>query len=252
VLILGRSIFYVLRIMINNVKSILKSLPGVGKIYSSLRHIQLQRKSPEEVFAEIFENNYWGDEESLSGGGSNKLQTKKLFGELPGIFLNFNIKTVLDIPCGDFHWMKEVDLTGVNYIGADIVSGLIERNKQFESESIKFERMNLITGPIPTTDLVFCRDCLVHFSYENIIKSLHVLCNSNSKYFLTTSFRNRVKNSDIATGEWRPLNLEAPPFNFPNPLYFVIEDCTEQDGEYSDKALVLWKVDDIRKCLIDL
>jgi hypothetical protein len=238
--------------MINSVRNILKALPGVGTIYSKFRHLQLKQKSPEAVFTEIFSNNYWGDKESLSGGGSNKIQTEKLFGELPRIFLDFNIKTILDIPCGDFYWMKDVDLTGINYVGADIVSDLIEQNKKFESESVKFEKMNLITGPIPESDLVFCRDCLVHFSYENIIKSLRTLCDSNSKYFLTTGFRSRVENSDIATGEWRPLNLEAPPFNFPQPLCFVVEDCTEQDGAYSDKALVLWLIDDIRKCVINL
>ena len=35
---------------------------------------------------------------------------------------------MLDIPCGDFYWMKEVDLKDIEYIGADIVDELIKKN----------------------------------------------------------------------------------------------------------------------------
>ena len=50
----------------------------------------------------------------------------------------------------------------------------------------------------------------VNWILENIKKS-------NVKYFLTTNFLNR-KNDDIRTGEWRPLCLQEPPFNFPKPI----------------------------------
>jgi hypothetical protein len=36
---------------------------------------------------------------------------------------------LLDIPCGDFNWMKLLNL-GVDYIGADIVGELIAENRR--------------------------------------------------------------------------------------------------------------------------
>ena len=49
---------------------------------------------------------------------------------LPKVFDDFGIHTILDIPCGDFHWMKHVSLDSINYTGADIVADLIQKNKQ--------------------------------------------------------------------------------------------------------------------------
>ena len=41
---------------------------------------------------------------------------------------------------------------------------------------------------------------------------------SQSKYFLTTHSGDFI-NKDIETGDWRPINLFAKPFNFPTPIY---------------------------------
>jgi hypothetical protein len=30
---------------------------------------------------------------------------------------------------------------------------------------------DLTAGPLPAADAIFCRDCLVHFSFENIARS---------------------------------------------------------------------------------
>lgn len=100
-------------------------------------------------------------------------------------------------------------------------------------------------------DLIFCRDCLVHLSLQDIWRSLHNVCASRSEYLLITTFTERVENHDIVTGRWRTLNLEAAPFVFPRPLRLIKEGCTEDDGVYADKALGLWRVADIRKSLAD-
>jgi hypothetical protein len=44
---------------------------------------------------------------------------------------------------------------------------------------------------------------------------------------------------------WRPLNLQAAPFHFPDPLALIDEKCTEDDGVYADKQLGLWSLSDI-------
>lgn len=76
----------------------------------------------EEIFSKIYENNSWGESESVSGPGSSLQQTRAIRMSLPSLLKTLQVETMLDAPCGDFHWMKEVDLSFLSmYIGADIV-----------------------------------------------------------------------------------------------------------------------------------
>jgi hypothetical protein len=47
---------------------------------------------------------------------------------MPVLVEELGVRTFLDIPCGDFYWMKEVKLGVELYIGADIVSEAIDSN----------------------------------------------------------------------------------------------------------------------------
>lgn len=146
--------------------------------------------------------------------------------------------------------MQNVDLSGIDYTGADIVSALIEKNKeQYGRDSVRFQKLDLITDPLPSMDLVLCRDCLVHLSYEDIFRALRNVCDSQSKYILTTTFTGRTDNHDIETGQWRTLNLELAPFHLPKPLKIIVEGCTERDGAYADKSLGLWRTECITPLL---
>jgi hypothetical protein len=161
--------------------------------------------------------------------------------ELPGLFKGKDIKTILDIPCGDFNWMRKIDLSAIDYIGADIVDELIAENtKKHGSDNIKFLTLNIITDILPKRDLIFVRDCFVHLSYKDIQDAIKNIKKSGCKYLFATTFINRHDNHDIATGGWRPLNLQDDPFNFPDPEYVLIENCTEGDGKYKDKTMGLW------------
>jgi hypothetical protein len=39
--------------------------------------------------------------------------------------------------------------------------------------------------------------------------------------------------------------LTLPPFNFPQPIEVITEGCTENDGRYADKSLMLWNISDL-------
>jgi hypothetical protein len=157
---------------------------------------------------------------------------------------------MLDIPCGDFYWMQQVDLDGVDYVGADIVADLVKQNAlRHQRPNVHFRQLNLLTDKLPQADLVFCRDCLVHLSSRHVSRALRNICDSGSAYLMTTIFTGVQHNSDIATGEWRKLNFELPPFSFPPPLLVINEQCTEEEGIYPDKSLGLWRIADIRACL---
>lgn len=230
-----------------------KRVPGLQFVYHKylkLRYMLvglfLRSKSTEKIFADIYAGNKWGGECSVSGPGSELTQTEAISEALPSILHDLDILTVLDIPCGDFHWMKHVDLKGIDYTGADIVPNLIHYNRtKYESENVKFLVANLINDKLLKVDLVLCRDCLVHLSFKDIFLALHNVCDSGSKYLLTTTYTHRKYNQDIATGQWRALNLKAAPFMLPEPLKTISEHSTEGNGAHKDKALALWKISDI-------
>jgi hypothetical protein len=238
----------------NKLTEIAKKIPVLPSLYRVLRdkyaYYQLKSKGTEQVFTQIYSGNGWGGKDSVSGAGSDVYQTRIITQELPVLFSDFGISTMLDIPCGDFHWIKNVDLSKLDYTGADIVDGLIESNRlQYSKDGLDFRKLNLIEDKLPKVDLVFCRDCLVHFSVENVVKALDNICNSQSEYLLTTTFVGRKDNQDIATGQWRALNLLVAPFLLPQPLRIIMEGCTESNGAYADKALGLWKIVDIQASL---
>lgn len=231
-----------------------KKIPILPHLYRLLRDWyvskRLRSKSAEHVFTDIYRKNTWRGTESVSGLGSDTFQTRILLAELPVLFRELEISTILDIPCGDFHWMKTVDLGGIDYLGADIVGELIQQNNELHGRGgIRFQKMDLINDELPRVDLVFCRDCLVHLSFDDILRALNNVCASRSKYLLTTTFTERSANLDISTGQWRVLNLERAPFRLPAPLRIIQEGCTESNGAYTDKAVGLWRIDDLREHL---
>src|SRR5947209_6139565 len=90
---------------------------------------EFEQLSLDERFQYIFEKNVWSNDESRSGDGSTAAATEAIRRELPRVLADVEARTLLDIPCGDFGWLSEVEL-GVAYIGADIVGELVDRNQQ--------------------------------------------------------------------------------------------------------------------------
>ncbi|SHE55303.1 Methyltransferase domain-containing protein [Fodinibius roseus] len=206
-----------------------------------------KRLSMQDTFSEIHHKNHWKGEESLSGGGSSRDQTDILIKRLPKILREFNIDSMLDLPCGDFSWMKHLDLPPeTSYIGADIVAELIADNKKkYAGGQRRFTTLDITSDPLPEVDLLFCRDCLVHLSFADIRQALANIRSHEIPYLFTTTFPLCKTNEDITTGDWRPLNLEAEPFDLPEPTLIISEECTEGEGRYRDKSMALWETSSI-------
>ena len=199
------------------------------------------------MFTKIYNANIWGSAESISGTGSELIQTKTLIKELGKLLNDLEVKKVLDIPCGDLLWMQQVDLSKVEYVGADIVKKLIKKNQvQYrENRHFRFEVLNLIRDPLPPSDIIINRDCLVHLSFADMFAALKNIKSSGCKYLLSTTFPEHPVNVDIITGSWRTINLQEQPFNFPPPVFVINENCTEGDGAYKDKSMALWEISKI-------
>lgn len=223
---------------------------AAADLYRSLRsRLVAARRGPrsaEETFAEVYRTNYWGDPESLSGEGSNLEQTRVVRAELPGLLRELGARSLLDVPCGDFYWMRTVELPVERYLGGDVVAELAARNQErYGGPGREFRRIDLLNDPLPRTDAIFCRDCLVHLSHADVWVALRSMRASGAEYLITTTYPDQRRNRDIATGEWRPLNLQAAPFGFPPPLRLVNEESTESGGVYPDKSVGVWRVSDI-------
>ncbi|QDT41051.1 hypothetical protein Pan241w_11100 [Gimesia alba] len=191
-----------------------------------------------DLFEKIYSTNGWGSPESVSGTGSTLEQTRVIRQQLPKLIEKYQIKSMLDLPCGDFYWMRHVPLH-LEYIGGDIVPAIVERNRRIYRK--EFRRLDITQSELPKVDLVFCRDCLVHFSDVDVFAAIANIKASGSKYLLTTTFPGR-ENRDIQTGYWRPVNLQSGPFCFPDPVEIINEGCTEFGGEFKDKSLALFEL----------
>lgn len=188
----------------------------------------------ENRFTKIYEKKIWGDAESVSGSGSSIAYTENLRKEFPKLLKLFSIDSVFDAPCGDCHWMKSIvqERQDIKYIGADIVKPIIEENSNtIKGVNIAFMHLDLTKDPFPVCDLMICRDCLFHLSYKDIYLTLNNFINSNIPYLLTTTHVNlsNFSNKDIASGDFRLIDLFSEPFNFPKSSLYIIQDWLPPD-----------------------
>ena len=212
----------------------------------ALRRKRLAQRGPAEIFSDYARSNKWGDKDSLSGKGSNLEATAEVRKFLPALLRELGATSMVDVPCGDFFWMRHVDLTGIDYLGGDIVPDLIQANRQTHARpGIAFQVVDLISGPVPKADVIFVRDCLVHLSHDHVQAALCNIAQSGATWLLTTTFPDTPTNEDIATGEWRAIDLTKPPFNLPQPERLVAEGQAHLKGQRSDKMLGLWRIADL-------
>ncbi len=189
---------------------------------------------------------HWASNESVSGQGASQDQTAQLRAALPELLQELETHTLLDLPCGDFSWMRQVTLPVAQYIGADLLPGLIaEHQTRYADDRRRFLVLDLTVDALPRADVLLCRDCLVHLSLADVARALANIKRGAIDYLLTTTFPSCDQNEEIVTGDWRLLNLERPPFNFPPPLRLIDEGCTESRGAFGDKSLGLWLVEQL-------
>ena len=203
---------------------------------------------------ETFENNvirynHWDNEfkdwlknknrESSSGAGSSLENTKNTTDILNNIIKTHNINSILDLPCGDMHWISNNNtIYNINYTGMDISKSLIQYNQE-KYKKLNFKVKDIIMEPLHNAyDLIFSRDFFIHLNYKNTLKVLKQFKESKSKYLLTNTYINTTKNDIIDDNGYYPINLEIAPFNLPKPIKIFKEI---EDGKY----LGLWLIKDI-------
>ena len=198
------------------------------------------------IFAAVHASKAWGDCESSSGPGSTRERAASFLPDLLLLVESLPVSTLLDVPCGDFNWTQPLaDAVGY-YIGVDVVPEIIRANRRrWSSVHRRFLCRDMVCQRLPSAHLVLCRDGLVHLSTADIWLALHNFRRTGAEYLLTTTFIGDRVNVDIATGDWRPRNMQRPPFAFPRPAALVDERCHHSGGTYADKRLALWHLEDL-------
>ena len=82
----------------------------------------------------------------------------------------------------------------ISYHGLDIVKNLISQNNtKYSTPQIRFEVADITHSKLPDSDLLIVRDCLFHFSFKDIDKTLKNISNQNYKYLLNSSLETILK-----------------------------------------------------------
>jgi hypothetical protein len=190
------------------------------------------------VFDTIYESNKWNSKESVSGVGSTLRKTQALRAVLPNFLKEKEITRFLDAPCGDFNWMKEVDLGETHYIGGDIVKALVDKTREVHgNENREFIQLDLANDELPQADALLCRDCMIHIPNDKVITILENIKKSGIRWVLLTTYPDVEVNKKIREGSWRKINLQAPPFNLPTPDIAWDE---KETGWNSGKFVGVW------------
>lgn len=198
-------------------------------------------------FERILHTNLWGAATSVSGLGSEDPATAAIREALPPLLRRLGVRTLLDAPCGDAGWIGRCAL-GVDYVGVDIVPSLIATNNRRAGQGElagRFVMADITADQLPRADLILCRDCLVHLSFQNIHRAIGRFRASGARFLLATTFPDWRDNHDCEDGDWRALNLTRAPFDWPAPLEMINERCDEGGGGWQDKSLGLWRLADL-------
>lgn len=120
-----------------------------------------------DVFNNVYRTGAWGPDGEGSGPGSTVLFTAHVREFLLRFIRHFQVKRMVDAPCGSFHWMRyvveKVEDTDFSYTGVDVADGVIARLKDANVSQCTFVRGDLIADPLPpNADLIFSRDALQH------------------------------------------------------------------------------------------
>jgi hypothetical protein len=227
---------------IRNIKRKISQTATGEKIATKIQRVifKILFRHSKGLFTYYYKTNKWGNSESVSGSGSTINATKTIRFEIPKLIREYEIRTILDAPCGDYNWFRLLTLDPeIEYTGGDIVEELVLNNKKnYEHAKRKFVKLDIINDKIPTSDLWLCRDVLIHLSNKDATEVIFNLKNSRIKYFLSTTFPDIKENCDIHTGEYHAVNLEIPPFNFPSPLKYI----DDSDAELKGKKLGFWRL----------
>jgi SAM-dependent methyltransferase len=213
----------------------------------------------EQQFSGIYSGNAW-DKDIRSGPGSAADLNRPYVDLLQKFIRERNIRSVVDLGCGDWSFSKLIDWSGVDYLGVDVVPALIDHlNRMYGRPGVRFMHGNLLTCDLPEADLAVSKDVLQHwpndaiqaffgrlrrFKYAILTNDHKVVCRSWKRLWRAKEIFS--PNSDTPAGGYRPVRLREAPFNLPATQLSVIRmyisefPDPKRPPETEHKEVLLW------------
>ena len=214
---------------------------AIGRIWWRIRgrergHLYGDRRARFEF---MYRTGFWVQREAgpLSGWGSSLDATHSIRTELPKLLQKLSARSLLDLGCGDFTWMREIDLP-CPYVGVDIVPGLIaDLQREFANAQRKFLTLDACEEPLPKADVVLCREVLFHLSFADMQRLFANVKTTGARYFIATTNPSVATNLDIPSGEHSDRNMAIPPLSLGEP------EVSLWDGALAEgRVLGVWKL----------
>jgi len=194
----------------------------------------------ESVFTNIYETSFWGNNNNKeyagsSGGGSSIEYNKDTYIPfLKKYIQDNNIKTVVDLGCGDFRCGKIIyDTLEIIYTGYDTYNKVIHANsKEYIPPKYTFIHLDFFTNKdkLINSDMCILKDVLQHWSLNNIYTFLDYLVESKKfKHILIINCSNNQvsDNTDIPDGGTRSLSCDYLPLKKYNPRKLYVYSTKE-------------------------
>ncbi|KAJ6024757.1 hypothetical protein N7540_005554 [Penicillium herquei] len=155
---------------------------------------------------------------------------------------DYHVKTLNDAGCGDLAWISMINIGDIDYVGYD----LYERATwpELRKHGVKLDVLDITTQDTRGTDLLICRDVLIHLPNDMVLATLNRFRRSASM-LLATSYTSdqslhgggfsNLKRMDEPSLRHAKLDLTLPPFNLGKPLVKIAED-------FPGKYLGLWNL----------
>ena len=180
--------------------------------YFAIDTVNQQRLT--STFNRIYAEGTWGTVagRGTSGTGSTLAITQEYRAYVEDFIKTHSVTSVVDAGCGDWSFSSAITWGDASYLGVDIASDVIATvRSKHEKGKIRFQ-VGDITDELPAADLLISKDVLQHLSNTLVHKFIrNNLRKGKYKWVILTNDRGS-RNSDIASGGYRAIDLTAPPF----------------------------------------
>jgi SAM-dependent methyltransferase len=180
--------------------------------YFAIDAVNQQRLT--STFNRIYAEGTWGTVagRGTSGTGSTLAITEEYRTYVEDFIKTHSVTSVVDAGCGDWSFSSAITWGDASYLGVDIASDVIATvRSKHEKGKIRFQ-VGDITDELPAADLLISKDVLQHLSNTLVHKFIrNNLRKGKYKWVILTNDRGS-RNSDIASGGYRAIDLAAPPF----------------------------------------
>lgn len=199
------------------------------------------------VFEQVYSEKVWVNG---SGSGSAPANTASYRTFLQAFLERNDIRTVVDLGCGDWQSSRLVDWRGADYVGFDIVRDVVEQNRRlYGAPRVRFECL-ANEADLPAGDLLVVKDVLQHLPNPDIHSMAGLF--GRYAYVLVTNtvsaelhrrdgspvYTQKV-NSDLAPGGMRPVDILAEPFGWDGREVHRYESFRKGLGAWEIKSTVL-------------